>query len=199
MATGASAVSTEPGWVRELIMGPDVPRWREKLIRSKVMRQCDVPAHLKRTDKHATETKSKILQSVCFFYFYYVLSLQFNRSCGSSTGFLQCGNATKPHRQIFAWLTGDTAVNASKILSTKQWHDIYSKDSQMERTPRCSAKAQAVGQRSGQQSLVTACSFFFFIYFHFGRVWCELAKRESRDWWIPNCVLGRQQMLYHRC
>lgn len=43
------------------------------------------------------------------------------------------------------------------------------------------------------------CLHFFSSYFHFGRVWCELAKSESRDWWIPNCVLGRQQMLHHRC
>lgn len=49
------------------------------------------------------------------------------------------------------WQTGDTAADAPKILTTKQLHDKYSKDSRMEQTPRCSAKAQPAGRRSGQQ------------------------------------------------
>lgn len=32
-----------------------------------------------------------------------------------------------------------------------------------------------------------------------GRRWSELATRQSADWWIANCVLGKQQMLHHRC
>lgn len=81
------------------------------------------------------------------------------------------------------WQQNSNIIHIPTILGWNKLHSVQ---------PKHSLLAREVANSSSSLPALSS-------YFHFGRVWCKLAKRESRDWWIPNCVLGRQQMLHHRC